>query len=141
MVLSKKAIFFSLFLLGQKMIKRLFHNILDEKETLFGDKKFHSFKIRKISFFFAKRFTHGFVQKCHLFSLFVLGQKEDRKIFRTILVKKESFYGDKNFIPSKFQKYHFFRKGVNPWFCPKIPFFFFICASPKKGSKKCFIIF
>ena len=35
------------------------------------------------------------------FPLFVLGQKKARKMFRNILDKKETFSGDKNFIPLK----------------------------------------
>ena len=111
----------------------MFHNILDKEETFFGDKNFIPLKSQKSHFFRKGVLTHGFDQNCYFFSLFVLGQKKAKKMFHNILDKEETFFGDKNFIPLKSQKSHFFRKGVNPWFCPKMPFFFFICFWSKKG--------
>ena len=78
----------------------MFHNILDKKETFFGDKKFIPLKSQK-SHFFRKEVYPWFCPKMLFFSLFVLGQKKARKMFHTILDKKETFFGDKNFIPLK----------------------------------------
>ena len=53
-------------------------------------------------------------------------------MFHNILDKKETFFGDKNFVPLKFQKSHIFCKGVKAWFCPKMPFFSLFVLSQKR---------
>ena len=67
----------------------MFNNILDRKETFFGDKIFHSFKVPKITSF-AKGLTHGFVQKRHFFLYLFLVKIRLEITLNNVLDRKET---------------------------------------------------
>ena len=77
MILSKNAILFLYLFLVKTRLEKMFHIILDKKETFFGDKNIISLMSQK-SDIFCKGVSPWVFSKMPLFSLFVLGQEKAR---------------------------------------------------------------
>ena len=99
-----------------------------EKKPLFGPKNliFQSSKNR----IFPKGLTHAFSQKIYFFLELFSVKTRLEIMLNNVLDTNETFLGHKKFNLLKSQKSHF-SNGVNPCFCSKNVFFFFICFRSK----------
>ena len=71
----------------------MFNNVLEQKETFFGQKKSIFFSPK--NHIFPKGLTHAFGQKMYLFSCVVSVKIRPEIMFNTVLERKETFFGPK----------------------------------------------
>ena len=122
MLLVKKCNFF-LYLFSLKIrLEIMFNNVLDRKETFFGNKNFNLSKSQKSHF--SKGVNPCFWSKNVVFCLDLFSVKIGLEIMiNNVPERKETFFGPKKCNRSKSQESHF-SKGVNPCFWSKNVFFF-----------------
>ena len=133
----QKCQFFLYLFLVKTRLEKMFLNILDKKETIFGNKHFIPLKSQK-SHIFAKELTQWFCQKMPFFLYLFLVKTRLEIMFHNVLDKKETFFGDKNFIPLKAKKSHIFFKGpgqLTHGFVQKCQFISLFVLGQKKARK------
>ena len=117
MLLVKNCNFFLYLFFLKIRLEIMFNNVLDRKETFFGNKNFNLSKSQKSHF--SKGVNPCFWSKNVTFFLYLFFLKIRLEImFNNVLDRKGTIFGHKNFNLSKSQKSHF-SKGVNPCFWSK----------------------
>ena len=124
MLLVKNCNFF-LYLFSLKIrLEIMFNNVLDRKETFFGNKNFNLSKSQKSHF--SKGVNPCFWSKNVIFFFFLFSLKIRQEImFNNVLDRKETLFGHKNFTLSKSQTSRF-SKGLTHALVKNCNFFLYL---------------